>query len=1109
MKRFIFAAVVALATLFAVPVSAQQVGAGCTPIGRGAVNAFFSDCTAVTGTANAIILTPTFGGIPTTPQLVIYTQYRFQATATNTTATTIRLGASGPGPYAVYTNAGTALSGGEIVSGRWYTIGFDPALNSAAGGWRLISGQASPPGVPSILDYGAKCDNATDDGPAVQSALNANKVVTVPAASNYCIINTSVSIPAGATIYAEATGINFNGAANCFKTSAAIDMFVLAGGDVSLIGVCFQHDGASGRIIADTGAKLGSNIFNNVSFNATNNSNGDPLVYFNSSANITRGCRMSQQRPTAYGFFFDAKVGVVQIANEVNSCLFGGVNPAAGHPIFVGSSDGTARQEGFIYKNNQSVMQGPSNLWIDAVLGMQVEGNIFDQAWGNNIIFNSSAFGVSDVIFVNNYISTPNQQTSGVCVTQLSTTHSTNNITFSGNSFRFCGFGVTLAANANNWKILGNNFDVIGSAGIVVNGSSGIIIDSNTTANVGANFSYSIADGASGGPITVTNNQWDPAGNIILNVTTPSKYRWANNTGAGGAFPAALTSHTAASSGALAVSNNLSDLASASTARTNLGLGALATVVPGTGVATALTNGVNTSGGVVTSPVANANLANSATTVNGQICTLGSSCIVTATASNALTIGTHLTGASYNGSAPVTIATDAVSTNTASTLVARDGSGNFAAGTITANLTGTASTSTVATTSTVTTTGTNSTFFLPFVSAITGNLGLGADNDLTYNPSTNTLTAVNFSGALAGNASTATALATPRSIYGNNFDGTANLAQIIASTFGGTGNGFTKFSGPVTSEKTFTLPNASAVVLTDNAAVTAVQGGTGITTYAVGDTLYASAVTPTLAKLTIGGAGTIYRSTGTLPTWSTATYPNTVTANRLLYASASNTINDLATANSSILVTDGGGVPSLSTTLPAFTLGGTVAGGGNQINNVIIGTTTPLGGSFTTVSASTSLTSPLHVGGIGTTGTQLSLQTTTGNGTTDQFAFLGGNNGATTFGTWSAAALTISAALRNSTAGTFGIYAATGFGVDIGDVGSGGVASFSRAVNDVFTSTSSTLGKFGTWAAVYSNDYYAGATKGVTCSGALTVIASITIKNGLITAATGTGGTCS
>jgi hypothetical protein len=41
-------------------------------------------------------------------------------------------------------------------------------------------------------------------------------------------------------------------------------------------------------------------------------------------------------------------------------------------------------------------------------------------------------------------------------------------------------------------------------------------------------------------------------------------------------------------------------------------------------------------------------------------------------------------------------------------------------------------------------------------------------------------------------------------------------------------------------------------------------------------------------------------------------------------------------------------------------LGGTVSGGGNQINNVIIGTSTPLAGAFTTLTANTSVSSPIH-----------------------------------------------------------------------------------------------------------------------------------------------------
>lgn len=64
---------------------------------------------------------------------------------------------------------------------------------------------------------------------------------------------------------------------------------------------------------------------------------------------------------------------------------------------------------------------------------------------------------------------------------------------------------------------------------------------------------------------------------------------------------------------------------------------------------------------------------------------------------NALTLGTYLTGTSFNGSAAVTATVDATSANTASKVVARDASGDFSAGTITAALSGNATTATTAT----------------------------------------------------------------------------------------------------------------------------------------------------------------------------------------------------------------------------------------------------------------------------------------------------------------------------------------------------------------------------------------------------------------------------
>ena len=78
------------------------------------------------------------------------------------------------------------------------------------------------------------------------------------------------------------------------------------------------------------------------------------------------------------------------------------------------------------------------------------------------------------------------------------------------------------------------------------------------------------------------------------------------------------------------------------------------TLAAGSNTITGLTN-ANLSG---TAGISNANLANSSITINGSSVSLGGSVTVTATATNALTIGTGLSGTSYNGSSPVTITID-------------------------------------------------------------------------------------------------------------------------------------------------------------------------------------------------------------------------------------------------------------------------------------------------------------------------------------------------------------------------------------------------------------------------------------------------------------------
>ena len=95
---------------------------------------------------------------------------------------------------------------------------------------------------------------------------------------------------------------------------------------------------------------------------------------------------------------------------------------------------------------------------------------------------------------------------------------------------------------------------------------------------------------------------------------------------------------------------------------------------------------------------------------------------------NMVNTATSASVASYNSNIAVTISVDATTTNTASKIVARDSSGNFAAGTITANLTG------------------------------------------------------NVTGTVSGNAGSATQLQTARTINGVAFDGTANISITASDT---------------------------------------------------------------------------------------------------------------------------------------------------------------------------------------------------------------------------------------------------------------------------------------------------------------------------------------
>ncbi|MCI1267559.1 MAG: hypothetical protein LKG19_13380 [Saprospiraceae bacterium] len=153
----------------------------------------------------------------------------------------------------------------------------------------------------------------------------------------------------------------------------------------------------------------------------------------------------------------------------------------------------------------------------------------------------------------------------------------------------------------------------------------------------------------------------------------------------------------------------------------------------------------------------------------------------------------------------------------------------------------------------------------------------------------------------------AATLTTPRNIHGGSFNGSADITNIITSNFGGTGNGFTRINGPNSTEKTFTLPNANALILTDNAAVTAVQGGTGITSYVVGDILYANGTT-SLSRLADITTGNVLISGGVSNPPSYGKVGLTTHVSGVLPIINGGTNSSMALNNNRIMVSTGGSI---------------------------------------------------------------------------------------------------------------------------------------------------------------------------------------------------------
>jgi hypothetical protein len=303
--------------------------------------------------------------------------------------------------------------------------------------------------------------------------------------------------------------------------------------------------------------------------------------------------------------------------------------------------------------------------------------------------------------------------------------------------------------------------------------------------------------------------------------------------------------------------------------------------------------------------------------------------------------GITATSASASDGTAYTIYSSAVSTNTVSSIVLRDGSGNFSAGTITGTLSGTATTATNSTT-----TALSGTMYLAgtlISGAASGGTALQVASGLNFVSSTGTLSATTFSGSLSGTATSSQLLATTTdnssTLYilgtrsNGGFAGTSIYVNTGISALGNTITA-TTFSGTATSSTNtantnITLDTISTIYLTgsrSNASIgsTPVYVLSGVS--ALGNTVTATTFIGSLSGTASSSALiNIDASTGTR--YLLGTVLNTASGSTQVSVGSGITIGNNLLTSGGIAVTNT--TVSTSTSTGALTVTGGVGIGGS------------------------------------------------------------------------------------------------------------------------------------------------------------------------------------
>jgi trimeric autotransporter adhesin len=305
---------------------------------------------------------------------------------------------------------------------------------------------------------------------------------------------------------------------------------------------------------------------------------------------------------------------------------------------------------------------------------------------------------------------------------------------------------------------------------------TGLSGSASFTANQAGAGSFTVASNATDANTASTIVARDASGNFTAGTITAALSGNASGLSSTLAVTSGGTGQTTYTNGQLLIGNTTGSTLTKAALTAGTGI----TVTNGSGAITiAATNNGTVTSVTGTAPVVSSggatpaiSMAAATTSVNGYLTstdwnTFNNKTTNTGTVTSIIA-GTYLTGGTITTTG--TLAVDATNLNTASKVVARDASGNFSAGTITAALSGNA------TTSSSTSGNAASATVLQTARTIGG---------VSFNGSANiNLPGVNTAGnqSTTSNAATATVLQTARTINGTSFNGSADITITAAAT---------------------------------------------------------------------------------------------------------------------------------------------------------------------------------------------------------------------------------------------------------------------------------------------------------------------------------------